>query len=49
MLELAYKHPRTGKQAVRIVRAQSFNLNASGRSVVRSGVMSSGMLQHRYS
>jgi len=44
MLELAYKHPRTGKrtaikQAVRIARQQPFEL------LVCWGVMSNGMLR----
>lgn len=52
MLELAYKHPRTGKraqisQAVRIARDQPFDLQLNGRpSVVCWGVMPSGMLRH---
>ena len=52
MLELAYKHPRTGtrttiKQAVRIARQQPFELNVGARaSLVCWGVMPSGMLRH---
>ena len=52
MLELAYKHPRTGKrtvikQAVRIARQQPFELNVGTRaSLVCWGVMPSGMLRH---
>jgi len=52
MLELAYKHPRTGKrttikQAVRVARDQPFELNVGARaSVVCWGVMPSGMLRH---
>jgi ATP-dependent DNA ligase len=54
MLELAYKHPRTGKhthirQAVRIAREQPFELNVGARaSVVCWGVMPSGMLRHPF-
>jgi ATP-dependent DNA ligase len=52
MLELAYKHPRTGKltkirQAVRIARQQPFELKVDAKaSVVCWGVMPSGMLRH---
>ena len=52
MLELAYKHPRTGKrmqirQAVRIARDQPFELKVGMRaSLVCWGVMPSGMLRH---
>jgi len=52
MLELAYKHPRTGKrtqirQAVRIARQQPFELTKGKRaSVVCWQVMPSGMLRH---
>jgi hypothetical protein len=49
MLELAYKHPRTGKrtqirQAVRIARQKPFELKAGARASV--GVMPSGILRH---
>jgi ATP-dependent DNA ligase len=52
MLELVYKHPRTGKparirQAVRIARHHPFELEVGARaSVVCWGVMPSGMLRH---
>jgi ATP-dependent DNA ligase len=52
MLELAYKHPRTGKltkirQAVRIARQQPFELKVDAKaSVVCWGVMPSGILRH---
>ena len=52
MLELVYKHPRTGKttqirQAVRIARQQPFELKVgSSAAVVCWGVMPSGMLRH---
>ena len=52
MLELTYKHPRTGKpthirQAVRVARHEPFELTEGGRaSVVCWGVMPSGMLRH---
>jgi hypothetical protein len=52
MLELGYKHPRTGKrtrfsQAVRIARRQPFELKVSARaSVMCWGVMPSGTLRH---
>jgi hypothetical protein len=52
MLELAYKHPRTGKliaikQGVRIARQQPFELKVGAlASVVCWGVMPSGMLRH---
>jgi hypothetical protein len=48
MLELAYKHPRTGKltrvrQAVMITRQQPYDLQVGARaSVVCWGVMPSG-------
>ncbi len=50
MLELAYKHPRTGKliqirQAVRIARHEPFELRVQKRAqLVCWGVMPSGML-----
>ena len=53
MLELAYKHPRTGKrtqirQAVGIARQQPFELKVGAEaSVMCWGVMPSGMLRHR--
>ena len=52
VLELAYKHPRTGerveiRQAVRIARQQAFELRVDKpASVVCWGVMPSGMLRH---
>jgi ATP-dependent DNA ligase len=52
MLELAYKHPRSGKrtqirQAVRIARDQPFESKVGARAfVVCWGVMPSGMLRH---
>lgn len=52
MLELVYKHPRTGKrtqirQAVRIARQQPFELTKGKRaSVVCWAVMPSGTLRH---
>jgi hypothetical protein len=52
ILELAYRHPRTGKrtqirQAVRIARQQPFELEVGARaSVVCWSVMPSGMLRH---
>ena len=52
MLELAYKHLRTGKrtvikQAVRLARQEPFELNVGARaSLVCWGVMPSRMLRH---
>jgi ATP-dependent DNA ligase len=52
MLELTYKHPRTGKhtqirQAVRIARHEPFELRIRKRAhLVCWGVMPSGMLRH---
>ncbi len=52
MLELAYKHPRTGKRtqirpAVRIARQQPFELKINARaSLVWWGEMPSWMLRH---
>jgi hypothetical protein len=52
LLELTYKHPRTGKrlairQAVRIARQEPFELNVGAQaSLVCWGVMPSGMLRH---
>jgi len=52
MLELTYKHPRTGKltkirQAVRMARQQPFDLHVGAKaSVVCWGGMPSGMLRH---
>ena len=52
MLELAYKHPRTGeltriRQAVRIARQQPYDLQVGARaSAVCWGVTPSGMLRH---
>jgi len=52
LLELVYKHPRTGKlieirQAVRIGRQQPFELSVGLRpSLVCWGVMPSGILRH---
>ena len=52
MLELAYKHPRTGKrtvikQAVRVARQEPFELKVGLKAaVVCWGVMPSGMLRH---
>jgi len=52
MLDLAYKHPRTGKptqirQAARIARQPPFELKMGARaSVVCWGVMPSAMLRH---
>jgi sulfite exporter TauE/SafE len=52
VLDLAYKHPRTGKriaikQALRIARQQPFELKVGARaSVVGWGVMPCGLLRH---
>jgi hypothetical protein len=51
MIQLAYRHPRTGKQvairqAIRIVRDQPFELKVGARASVGCwGVMPSGMLR----